>query len=78
MSDSPEKQAAIAHLLELEQDLAPALLRLKNWNERDRQRDGGSIRQDNIHEEAGRDYQYAVDHLRNLVEAQKRLIDGMD
>lgn len=78
MTDSPEKQAAIARLLELEQDLVSAEKALKDWYAYDMNRRDGSTRQDNMHEEEGRNCNSAVWGAKNAVEAQKRLISDMD
>ena len=77
MPDSPEKQAAIARLLELEQALAEAEKELADWQEYDYRRRDGSTRQDQMHEEEGRRLRDAVYRARQAVEAQKQLIASM-
>ncbi|MDO7927765.1 hypothetical protein Q6A51_13295 [Pseudomonas sp. KFB-139] len=74
MSDSPEKKAAIARLLELEQILAAAEKDLADWQDYDYHRSDGSMRQDQMHEEEGRRLRDAVYHARQAVEAQKLVI----
>lgn len=74
---SPEKQAALARLLELEQVLAEAEKALANWKDYDFRRTDGSTRQDQMHEEEGRERENAVYRARNAVDALKRQIEGM-
>ncbi|MCL8300878.1 MULTISPECIES: hypothetical protein [Pseudomonas] len=77
MSNSPEKQAAIARLLELEQAFAAAQKELDAWREYDFRRTDGSTRQDNMHDEEGRACKDAAWHAQNAVDAQQRLIASM-
>lgn len=74
MSDSPEKEAAMARLLELEQILAAAEKDLANWHDYDYRRRDGSTRQDQMHEAEGRSLRDAVYHARQAIEAQKLVI----
>ncbi|MFM9384900.1 hypothetical protein [Pseudomonas sp. UV AK001] len=74
MPDTPEKEAAIARLLELEQILAAAEKDLADWRDYDYRRRDGSMRQDQMHEEEGRRMRDAVYHARQAVEAQKLVI----
>jgi|GEM_PF-7014136 len=77
MADSPEKLAAIAHLLVLEQALEAAKKALADWQDYDYRRRDGSTRQDLMHEEEGQRLRYAVYHASQAVEAQKLLIAGI-
>lgn len=74
MSDSPEKQVAVARLLEQEQILAAAEKDLADWKDYDYRRRDGSMRQDQMHEEEGQRLRDAVYHARQTVEAQKQAI----
>lgn len=78
MSDTPEKQTAIAHLMELEQALVSAETALTDWYRYDSTRRDGSTRQDNMHEEEGRNCESAVSRAKRAVETQKQLINDMD
>jgi hypothetical protein len=74
MADSTEKLAALAKLAQLEQELEAALRALAQWKDHDMNRRDGSTRQDNMHEESGREANDRVRSARNAVEAQKKLI----
>lgn len=74
MSDSPDKEAMMARLLELEQILAAAEKDLADWQDYDYRRRDGSTRQDQMHDERGQRLRAAVNHARQAIEAQKLVI----
>ncbi|WPN29899.1 hypothetical protein QMK54_29600 [Pseudomonas sp. P5_109] len=74
MADSPEKVAALAKLAQLVQELEAAQQALAQWQDRDMNRRDGSTRQDNMHEEDGREARDRVWSARNAVDAQQKLI----
>lgn len=77
MADSPEKVAALAKLAQLEQELEAAQQALSQWRNYDMNRRDGSTRQDNLHEEAGREAKDRVWSAQRAVEAQKQLIASL-
>lgn len=74
MADSPEKVAALAKLAQLMQELEAAQQALAQWQDRDMNRRDGSTRQDNMHEEGGREARDRVWSARNALDAQQKLI----
>jgi hypothetical protein len=64
----------LAKLAQFVQELEVAQQALAQWQGRDMNRRDGSTRQDNMHEEGGREARDRVWSARNAVDAQQTLI----